>query len=126
MEDKTCLLKMSSVFIENISFSRKEVAPNDYSINFNAEYDQLADKSMIIHLTCSALGSDNSTTLKVTVAGHFHVETEDEDFANILLKRNATAILFPYLRSQVSIITCQPGFNPIVIPPMNITELLKV
>lgn len=42
-----------------------------------------------------------------------------------LVERNAIAIMFPYLRSYISLLTTQPGMNPIVLPAINIMSLLK-
>ena len=42
-----------------------------------------------------------------------------------MLEKNTLAIMFPYLRSYISIITTQPGMNPIVLPAMNIIALVN-
>lgn len=34
------------------------------------------------------------------------------------------AIMFPYIRSQISLLTTQPGLHPGQLPPMNINALL--
>ena len=39
--------------------------------------------------------------------------------------KNTVAILFPYIRSQISLMTTQPGMHPIIIPPMNIVSLIN-
>ena len=41
-----------------------------------------------------------------------------------ILKRNTVAIIFPYIRSQITLLTAQPGMNAIVLPPININALL--
>ena len=41
------------------------------------------------------------------------------------LKTNIFAIISPYLRSQVSIFTTQPGFTPIIMPAFNFNEIIK-
>ena len=32
--------------------------------------------------------------------------------------------MFPYLRSEVTLLTSQPGMVPIVLPPLNINNLM--
>jgi preprotein translocase subunit SecB len=34
------------------------------------------------------------------------------------------AILFPFVRSQISLITSQPGMMPVIIPAINVNALL--
>ena len=41
------------------------------------------------------------------------------------LKPNAVAIMFPFLRSQISLLTTQPDMIPVVLPAININKLLK-
>jgi preprotein translocase subunit SecB len=31
----------------------------------------------------------------------------------------------PYIRSEVSLLTAQPGIEPVVIPPFNVVEMMK-
>ena len=50
---------------------------------------------------------------------------KDETDNYPLIERNAIAIMFPYLRSYISSLTTQPGMQPIVLPPINIMELLS-
>jgi preprotein translocase subunit SecB len=33
--------------------------------------------------------------------------------------------MFPYLRSQVTLMTTQPNITPVIIPPININSFLK-
>ncbi len=64
--------------------------------------------------------------LEVGISGFFTLENLDS-FINKeeLLEKNAVAILMPYLRSQVSLITTQPDTEPVVLPILNINNLMK-
>lgn len=42
-----------------------------------------------------------------------------------VLTNNTIAILFPYLRSQLTLLTSQPEFEPIILPIMNINALMN-
>lgn len=65
--------------------------------------------------------------LNLQTIGLFKVEQVDieENIYDQLVKTNTVAIMFPYIRSQVSLLTTQPGIQPIMIPPMNINVLLE-
>ncbi|MBQ6986660.1 MAG: protein-export chaperone SecB, partial [Oscillibacter sp.] len=43
---------------------------------------------------------------------------------DILSKQNATAIIFPYIRSQISLLTAQPELEPVILPPLNIGAMV--
>ena len=39
-------------------------------------------------------------------------------------KNKKDSAKFPYIRSQISLLTTQPGLHPVMLPPMNINALL--
>lgn len=43
----------------------------------------------------------------------------------VIVTKNTMAILFPFLRSQVTLMTAQPDMVPIVLPLININALLN-
>ena len=67
--------------------------------------------------------SDEEEIVFVDVTGRAIFSTEQKK--NDMLEKNTLAIMFPYIRSYVSIITTQPGMNPIVLPAMNIIALVN-
>ena len=42
-----------------------------------------------------------------------------------LVKANTVAIIFPFIRSQISLLTTQPGMKPIIMPPININSIIQ-
>ncbi|WP_338779567.1 protein-export chaperone SecB [Metabacillus sp. FJAT-52054] len=60
--------------------------------------------------------------LKVVLLGHFKTEQGDK-FENYIL--NAISILFPYMRAHISTLTAISGQRPLMIPSVNVVELLK-
>ena len=40
-----------------------------------------------------------------------------------IIKQNAVAIMFPFIRSQITLMTSQPGMTPIVLPTINTAKL---
>ena len=63
----------------------------------------------------------DSFDLNVTLVGQFVLDAGMVD----KLKANAVAVMFPYLRSQVTLLTTQPNILPIVLPTININKLLQ-
>lgn len=60
---------------------------------------------------------------KVQISGYWSIE-ESDSHKNQLLQENALAILFPYVRSQMTLLTAQPETEPIVWPAMNINKMM--
>ena len=42
-----------------------------------------------------------------------------------LINKNAVAILMPYLRSELTLLTAQPDTDSVVLPPFNINKMLE-
>lgn len=64
--------------------------------------------------------------LTVSITGWFSTDDDIEEDKYIqFCKVNATAILFPYLRSAVTDITKIAGVQPLVLPLVNVYNLIK-
>lgn len=69
---------------------------------------------------------EDSTSLEIVVSGIFEFKADLEpDLKEVIITKNTMAILFPYLRSQVTLLTAQPDIEPVVLPPININALLQ-
>lgn len=65
---------------------------------------------------------------EISLSGFFSIEESDElteSLREALVSKNAVAILMPYLRSQVSLLTAQPGVDCVVLPVFNINKMLE-
>lgn len=59
--------------------------------------------------------------ITVEIAGRFRCDNEWKPE----LEPNVLAIMFPYLRSIISTITCNSGREPIILPTINIASLFE-
>ncbi|MDO4487154.1 MAG: protein-export chaperone SecB [Bacillota bacterium] len=57
--------------------------------------------------------------LQVIAKATFTFESDDYSMEEDLIKTNTVAIMFPFIRSQVTLLTTQPEMTPIVLPPIN-------
>jgi preprotein translocase subunit SecB len=120
-------LILHEVFIENLLFERKDytikrVDIDNTKINFKRSIDDMGNNKYKVKLSINMI-SENEFDIETCICGIFEFEG-DKDFGSKLLSHNSVAILFPYLRSQITILTSQPGFEPIVLPVININRLL--
>ena len=60
------------------------------------------------------------------MTGLFEIQNSDALSDNVtqsLIDKNAVAILMPYLRSEVTLLTAQPDTDSVVLPAFNINKL---
>ena len=48
---------------------------------------------------------------------------ESDDYSKEVINTNTVAIMFPFIRSQVTLLTSQPGMVPIILPAINTHKL---
>lgn len=122
-KDAQSTLTLKSICIDNFNFNRLGIQQGEAELNvkflakdlYNQEKEELTI-NLVANLEC-----DGIFDLNVEVVGVFGVSEEEVE----QLKPNAVAIIFPFLRSQISLLTTQPNMIPVVLPAMNINKLLK-
>lgn len=65
---------------------------------------------------------------EISLTGFFTIEEDDtvtKALKDALITKNAAAILMPYLRSEVSLLTAQPGMECVVLPAFNINRMFE-
>ena len=65
---------------------------------------------------------------EIILSGFFTIEQREElteELKDALITKNAIAILMPYLRSEASLLTAQPGMECVVLPAFNINKMLE-
>lgn len=95
----------------------------EYSLNKVIDGDTKLFESSRFVLVCIIKSPDGSFYLNVSQNAYFKCTNEEDVMDNYV--SNALAIMFPFLRSQVSIITSQPGMIPIILPILNINNIVK-
>lgn len=69
---------------------------------------------------------DKEYIFKIVLSGFFEIKNvENISDKETLVHKNAVAIMMPYLRSEVSLLTSQPETNSIVMPIFNISKMIK-
>ncbi len=77
-----------------------------------------------LQLGTVVVDEDNLRTIEVELTGYFIINEKTE--AKKHLSVNGTAILFPYLRSIVSILSSLDNSNAIVLPTINTHSFVEV
>ncbi|MCT3437622.1 hypothetical protein HCY47_03245 [Limosilactobacillus fermentum] len=118
------ILKME--YERNLKFNSKEDEAS-FNPNINISFHKNSDKEANVVLGFSSK-DELPFNVDVQIEGMFKYNAE-EDEAKLgldnLLKKNATAILFPYFRMVISQLTGMSGEYPaLVLPTMNIGNLI--
>lgn len=131
MNDKISPLQLEELFVEKLEFNRTKSDLSDGKIDFKLDVEIMQgvsnsqDKNEEIYKTTliqTGVKSDEfNFTVKLT--GIFSLDlshnlTEEE--REFIISKNTVAILIPYLRSQVTLLTSQPGLKPIMLPIFNV------
>ena len=130
MANNECILQLLDLYFSKYDFRMsREDNNSEYNTSFNVEYAINEHDSSIIKVTIdtSISNSTNSISLTLQTIAIFRIEKNDIEEASYeqIMKQNTVAIIFPFIRSQISLLTTQPGMPPIILPPMNIAALLN-
>lgn len=105
--------------------TQEETEKLKISIQNEIEFvDELKD-IFIVTFNVNVESETSDFTLKIQASGYFKTkEIISEEFKNSKLVRlNAPAIAFPFLRSFVSTLTVNAGLGTLILPTYNFTKL---
>ena len=113
-----------------MSFSQdtEKKGPLKLSYGFKVTYKKTSENSHLVKIIVKITGEDNRLNLNIEEQAHVELvnaELLDENTQKTLLNQNSVAIMFPYLRSQVALLTSQPGLNTVQLPIIDVTQLIK-
>lgn len=119
-------LKSKKIYFESMSFRRDVIQPDRLKTKVNRNIIPLGNDEYKVVLSIEIKSNNESFELQVTVVGIFEIKSDNVSYElkNSVISKNTVAILFPYLRSQITLLTAQPDLSPIVLPAININTLL--
>lgn len=127
VQPQEAVLKLKRVYFDEITYKyfAEKNSNRKYAFSFEKNMEEFDSNQYKICLKCNINNEDNTTELHVQVVGEFECSLEEGKFKSDLLNENAIAILFPYLRSQICLVTTQPEQAPINLPAINILSLFN-
>ena len=132
MQGKSCLtLKNYIVKTMNFSINEDFQFNQDENINVNPEFKRqirkVDDDTAVVNLKFCINNEkkDMPFSMEVDIEGLFHLENWEQPEQLPMITLNAIAILFPYLRSIISMVTANANISPYVLPVMNISALFS-
>ena len=118
-------LKLNHLVSDELTFKRKGFRTDSESDSFRVAYsvEEDSDSEYRCSLSFNVTREDEfDATVRIT--GYFSID-ENDPMKDALLSQNAVAILFPYARSQMTILTSQPETTPVVLPVINVQKMIE-
>ena len=107
--------------VDSLLVSRNLTNDDHESETFNLDA-KVGHTDGAVKLSVSLVDKDAMKKISVTVIGYFEINI-DENIIDTLYV-NGTAILYPYLRSIVSIVSAIDSSEAMLLPTINVLELL--
>lgn len=122
-------LVMKDLYFKKISFVNKGVHKDktpskQVTAVFNLGKNIIDKSNMNLTLRCD-ISMINLLEMSLELYGEFELKATCEEDNIEKFLANAVAIMFPFLRSQISLQTSQPNLKPLILPPVNINKLLE-
>lgn len=120
-------LTMEHIVFDKVSFTRKGFKQKDdseISLSFHVSISQ-TDNPDVNRVTLQVLAdAQDEYDAEIQITGYCSISSDCPN-KQYLLENNAVAILFPYVRSELTLITAQPETSPIVLPAVNINSMIR-
>lgn len=121
-------LQPTDIFFDKCTFVRTadpvlQDGKINYQFNFERSITRINNQNYRVSLQCNISTEEKEVEMHVRVVGLFCVNAEDEKLKNALISKNTMSILFPYVRSQLTLLTAQSGLPSVVLPVVNIAEM---
>jgi preprotein translocase subunit SecB len=131
MENYKSSLVLQSLLFEKIKFERKGIKnDNELKISFKVQVGRRGnDNNDLYGVTLSLSGEkQDEYVVDISLLGVFKINNTDELSEKMrldLINKNAVAILMPYMRSELTLLTAQPGTESVVLPPFNVNNMIS-
>lgn len=123
------VLHLDKIVFDKIEFKRLGIASdNELELEIKSNIAQRQDAE-VYRVTLILIGNKpGEYVFEISLTGFFSFQQNaeiTEELRHALITKNAVAILMPYLRSEVSLLTAQPGMECVVLPAFNINRILE-
>lgn len=128
MNDFNSVLTLQKMVFDKIEFERIGFK-NTKEIKFELQVQIGSDENNTYKVTLVLKGTkQDEYNIVISLSGFFEVESQenlDSKMIQDLINKNAVAILMPYLRSELTLLTAQPDTDSVVLPPFNINKMFE-
>ncbi|MCM1063121.1 MAG: protein-export chaperone SecB [Eubacterium sp.] len=129
VHDENCVLILEDLVFDKISFTRKDFrSDREPEFSFEISAGKKNNEDIYKVTIIMSVKKEKEYDIEISLSGFFSINTEalDENVDKAeLISKNTVAILMPYMRSELSLLTAQPGVECIVMPPINVDAMME-
>lgn len=127
--DENCVLTLEDLVFDKVSFARKNFkSEKEPEFSFEISVGKKNNEEIYKVTIIMFVKKEKEYEIEISLSGFFSINTNAlDDNADIpeLISKNTVAILMPYMRSELSLLTAQPGMECIVMPPINVNAMME-
>ena len=131
MKNFKSVLTLQKLVFDKIEFDRKGFK-NTNELKFELQIQIGVGDDSTHRVTLVLKGEKQEEySIAISLSGFFKIEKQeaadgtDYEMVQQLISKNAVAIMMPYLRSELTLLTAQPDTDSVVLPPFNINAMLE-
>ena len=128
MNDFNSVLTLQKMVFDKIEFERIGFK-NTKELKFELQVQIGSDENNTYKVTLVLKGTkQDEYNIVISLSGFFEVESQENLESKMiqdLINKNAVAILMPYLRSELTLLTAQPDTDSVVLTPFNINKMFE-
>lgn len=120
------VLQLKHVVFDEITFKRlgfQNKKEKNARLDFGKHVEKIDEGEYRVSLSIKAV-REKEYEATVTISGYCGI-SEEVPFKDRILNENAIAILFPYVRAELTLLTAQPETETLMIPVVNINAMFK-
>lgn len=128
VDNKTNVLTIKDLYFESFSFYNKRVlGQTELHVSYNVKYENESETGITVRLNCAIKDDDGNVTFNAVEVGIFEVDRSkfDSEITKEIFYKNTVAIMMPYMRSQISLMSSHPGVPPLILPPVDVNDIVK-
>ena len=116
------VLTMENFYFSKCALERSaSIQDSNLRIDLSKKIEKTDEHQYSVELTLTIQGKDIQGI--VIANARFQFGGDDTSREESIIQKNTVAIMYPFIRSQVTLLTSQPGLTPIVLPPIDTTKL---
>ena len=128
MKNINSLLTLQKLVFDKIEFDRKGFKnANELKFELQVQIGIGEDRTHKVTLVLKGEKQEEYSIL-ISLSGFFKIEKQeeiDDEMVRQLINKNTVAIMMPYLRSELTLLTAQPDTDSVVLPPFNINAMME-
>lgn len=116
-------LKMNELHFPECYVKREaEIQSEKLNIDIEREIEQVSDVEYDVLVKVFIDKPAKDLEISVVAKARFSIDNTDVQLVQRIIRQNTVAIMFPFIRSQISLMTTQPGLTPVILPAINTTK----